>query len=141
MRIIGLLSIGTLLMAGVSLAQGPSFQLVGTMSELMVNVIHPASNDILMSIYRGAPKDDKEWAAVQRSALVLAESGNLLLMPGRVRDQGDWIKNSKLLLDAGTAVYKAARAKDAKALAALDAQIDATCTTCHKQYRPNVYPK
>ena len=141
MRIIGLLSIGTLLLAGVSVAQGPSFQLVGTMSELMVNVIHPASNDILMSIYRGAPKDDKEWAAVQRSALVLAESGNLLLMPGRVRDQGDWIKNSKLLLDAGTAVYKAARAKDAKALAALDAQIDATCTTCHKQYRPNVYPK
>ena len=141
MRIIGLLSIGTLLLAGVGLAQGPSFQLVGTMSELMVNVIHPASNEILMSIYRGAPKDDKEWAAVQRSALVLAESGNLLLMPGRVRDQGDWVKDSKLLVDAGTAAYKAARAKDAKALVALDAQIDATCTTCHKQYRPNVYPK
>jgi hypothetical protein len=141
MRIIGLLSIGTLLLAGVSLAQGPSFQLVGTMSELMVNVIHPASNEILMSIYRGAPKDDKEWAAVQRSALVLAESGNLLLMPGRVRDQGDWVKDSKLLVDVGTAAYKAARAKDAKALAALDSQIDATCTTCHKQYRPNVYPK
>src|SRR5262245_26945050 len=141
MRIIGLLSVVTLLLAGVSLAQGPSFQLVGTMSELMVNVIHPASNDILMSIYRGAPKDDKEWAAVQRSALVLAESGNLLLMPGRVRDQGDWVKDSKLLVDVGTAAYKAARAKDAKALAALDSQIDATCTTCHKQYRPNVYPK
>ena len=29
----------------------------------------------------------------------------------------------------------------ANALAALNDQINASCTTCHKQYRPNVYPK
>ena len=42
MRIIGLLSIGFLLVVGQALAQAPgSYQPVGTMSELMVSMIHP----------------------------------------------------------------------------------------------------
>ena len=142
MRKIALLCIGFLVVAGMTVAQGPqpSFQPVGTMSQLMVDIIHPASNDILLFINRGAPKDDKEWNALQHSAMVLAESGNLLMMPGRARDQGDWIKDAKLLVDAGAAVYKAARAKDANALRATGEQLDASCLTCHKQYRPNVFP-
>ena len=78
---------------------------------------------------------------MRRSALTLAESGNMLTMPGRARDQGDWMKDAKLLVDVGNAAYKAAQAKDASALAALAGAIDASCTTCHKQYRPNVFPQ
>ncbi|MGH2400966.1 MAG: hypothetical protein ACRDF6_14110, partial [bacterium] len=112
MRIIGVLSIGLVLAAGAPVAQAPeSAQPVGTMSELMVSMIYPATNDLLLVVHRGAPKDDKEWAMVQRSAIVLAESGNLLMMRGRARDQGDWIKYSRMLVDAGAAAYKAARAR------------------------------
>ena len=107
----------------------------------MLDLIHPSSNDILLAIYRGGPKDEKEWAAVRRSAVTLAESGNLLMLRGRARDQGDWMKDAKLLVDVGTAAYKAAQAKDGDALAALAGAVDASCTTCHKQYRPNVFPK
>ena len=73
---------------------------------------------------------------VRRGAVTLAESGNLLMLRGRARDQGDWMKDAKLLVDVGNAAYKAAQAKDAAALAALAGALDASCTTCHKQYRP-----
>jgi hypothetical protein len=107
----------------------------------MLDIIYPSSNDILLAIYRGGPKDDQEWATVRRGALILAESGNLLMLRGRARDLTDWMKNTKLLVDAGNAAYKAAQVKDGNALAALAGALDASCTTCHKQYRPNVFPK
>jgi hypothetical protein len=142
MRIFVLLSIGLLLLGSVLLAQGQeSFQPVGTMSELMVSMVYPAANDILLFIARGTPKDDKEWVAVQHSAVRLAESGNVLMMRGHALNQGDWIKDAKMLVDVGAAAYKAARAKDATALAALNEPLNAACTTCHKQYRPNVHPR
>jgi cytochrome c556 len=132
-----ILAIGTFASAQ---APSESFPPAATMKQLMVDFIHPASNDILLFVSRGAPNDEKEWAAVRRGALTLAESGNLLMLRGRARDQGDWMKDARLLVDAGTAAYKAAQAKDLKALAALADSFDASCTTCHKQYRPNVFP-
>ena len=111
------------------------------MMELMTSMVYPAANDLLLFVHRGAPKDDKEWMAVQRSAVLLAESGNVLMMPGRVRDQGEWARSARMLVDAGAAAYKAAKAKDANALLALDAPINASCISCHKQYRPNVHPR
>jgi cytochrome c556 len=124
--------------ATLALAQTPT----ATMKQLMVDMIHPASNDILLAIYRGgpadSPADDKVWATLRRNALTLAEAGKLLAARN---DQSDWKQDAKLLADAGTAVYKAAQAKDWKALASLTGSIDAACTTCHKQYRPDVFPR
>ncbi len=112
-----------------------------TMKQLMLDLIHPASNDLLLIVFRGGPKDDKDWATVRRSAVTLTEAGNLLTMRGRARDQGDWLKDARMLADAGAAAYKAAQSKDAAALAALSGSLDASCTACHKQYRPNVFPR
>lgn len=134
---------GTLLLSALAaFAQAPSepFPPAASVKQLMLDLIHPSSNDILLAIYRGGPQDEKEWAAVRRSAVSLAESGNMLMMRGRARDQGEWMKDAKLLVDAGNAAYKAAQAKDSSALAALAGAVDASCTTCHKQYRPNVFP-
>lgn len=142
MRIIGLLSIGVMLTAGALAAQAPEpTQPVGTMREFMVSVVYPPTNDLLLVMHRGGPKDDAEWAAVQRSAIQLAESGNLLMLRGRAVDQGQWIKDARLLVDAGAAAYKAARAKDVDALRAVDAPLNASCVTCHTRYRPNVHPR
>ncbi len=120
----------------IAVLQQPTFQPVGTVSQLMINIIYPTSND-LFYIERNPPTTDAEWGAIERSALTLAESGNLLMMPGRARDQGDWIKDSKMVVDAGTAAFKAARAKDMNAILALNEQLVASCTTCHRQYRQN----
>jgi hypothetical protein len=108
--------------------------------QLMLDLIHPASNDILLAVNRGGPSDDKEWAVIRRSALALAESGNTLTTQGQSSSDA-WVKAVKLLTDAGSEAYKAAQAKDAKALAAVTARIDASCTNCHKQFRPNVFPR
>jgi hypothetical protein len=121
-------------------AQAPSsdaLQPVATMKQLMLDVIHPASNSVLLAINRGGPVDEKEWAEVRRGAMTLAESGNLLIMRNRA---SAWVADAKLLMDAGTAAYKAADAKDARALSTLADRIDASCTTCHKQFRPNLFP-
>lgn len=126
---------------GFAQAQSGSSAPNATMRQLMLDLIHPASNDILLMIYRGGPSDDKEWATVRHNALTLAETGNLLMMPGRARDDADWPKDVKELVDAGNAAYKAAEAKNAPALAAVAAPLDASCTNCHKQHRPNVFPR
>jgi len=131
--------LGVLFMWPLALsAQEPAelLQPVATMKQLMLDFIHPASNSVLLAINRGGPADDKEWADVRRGALTLAESGNLLIMRNRT---ATWVADAKLLMDAGTAAYKAADAKDDRALAALADRIDASCTTCHKQYRPNIF--
>jgi hypothetical protein len=121
------------LIAALAFAQSPA-----TMKQLMLDLIHPASNDILLFVNRGAPKSDAEWATVRRSALTLQESGDLLAARNV---QGDWARDAKLLADVGAAAYRAAQAKDFNALAALTDSLDASCTTCHKQYRPNVFPQ
>jgi opacity protein-like surface antigen len=134
------------LVAGVFLA-APLFaaaqtpdapQPVATMKRLMLDVIHPASNALLLLIHRGGPGDDKEWTEARRSAIILAESGNLLIIRNRA---AAWSADAKLLTDAGAAAYKAAEAKDVKALTASADRIDASCTTCHKHSRPNVFPE
>ena len=143
MRKRGMLLVGlTLIAVGASMAQAQdAAQPVGTMAELMTSMVYPAANDLLLSIARGGPTSDKEWMAAQRSAVLLGESGNVLMMRGRARDQADWMKDARLLVDAGAAAYRAARAKDLNALTALDAPINASCVSCHKQYRPNVHPR
>lgn len=143
MRIGGWLFIGVLLTAaGAVVAQTQdAAQPVGTMADVMTSMVYPAANDLLLSIARGGPQNEKEWMAVQRSAVLLGESGNVLMMRSRARDQGEWITDAKTLVDAGTAAYRAARSKDVNALTALEAPINASCVSCHKQYRPNVHPR
>ena len=129
---------GVLALSAALSAQAPSdaLQPVATMKQLMVDVIHPASNSIVLLVNRGGPGDEREWAEARRSAMTLAESGNLLIMRNRAPD---WVADARMLTDVGSAAYKAAEAKDAKALAALADRLDASCTTCHKQFRPALF--
>ena len=143
MRILGWLFVSVMLTAtGAVVMQAQNgAQPVGTMADVMTSMVYPSANDLLLSIARGGPKDDKEWMALQRSAVLLGESGNVLMMPARARDQAQWMTEARTLVDAGAAAYRAARAKDVNALTALEASINASCVSCHKQYRPNVHPR
>jgi hypothetical protein len=137
-----------LLLAGATLAQAPDGQTppsdqaipkparVGTMSDLMAKIIYPTS-DAVFYITTRTPKDDAEWNDLQAKTLMLAQSGNLLLLPIYARDQDRWMKDAKLMLDAGDAAFKAAKAKDLAALEALNDKLYESCVTCHQHYRPN----
>ena len=113
----------------------PPMRNIGTMSDLMVKIIYPAS-DALFYIESRTPKTDAEWTVVEGQALMVAESANLLMLPGRARDQKQWMVDAKLMLDAGAEAYAAAKKKDAAAIAALSDRLVESCTQCHKNYRP-----
>jgi hypothetical protein len=125
-----------LLLAGTAMAQAPTYQPVGTTLQIMRAMVIPSST-VIFNIPSQAPKDDKEWAVVQNNALILAESGNLLMMAGRSKDNGEWIKDSKMLVNAGAAAFKAANAKDVDKLGDVGDDILTSCETCHKKYKPD----
>jgi hypothetical protein len=111
-------------------------QRVATMSELMIKVIYPTS-DAVFYISTRTPTTEAEWGALQGQTLMLAESGNLMTMPGYTRADERWKADAKLMRDAGAAAYKAAMAKDVAALEAVSDQLYESCTTCHTHFRPN----
>ncbi len=113
----------------------PPTRNVGSMSELMVKIIYPTS-DALFYIESRTPTTETEWTALEGQALMLAESANLLMMPGRARDQKQWMADAKLMLDAGAAAVKAVKTKNVEAISTLNEQLLESCTSCHKHYRP-----
>jgi hypothetical protein len=140
-------SLGVRLIAGASLlamaaiAQAPApFQPVGNMSQLMIDIIYPTS-DALFYVDRDPPKNQHEWSLLRGQALMLAESGNLLMMEGRARDQENWIKYSKTMIDIGTTAFKAAQAKDLDGIRALNDPLNDVCVNCHLQYRPGYHKR
>ena len=108
---------------------------VGSMSDLMVKIIYPTS-DAIFYVESRTPTTDAEWTTLEGQALMLAESANLLMMPGRARDQKQWMADAKLMLDAGAAAVKAAKTKKVEAVSAVSDQLLESCTSCHKHYRP-----
>ena len=127
-------TLGVLLLGSVLLAQDAPFQPVATISQIMVAITLPYS-DALLYIERNPPQNERDWETLQLQALMLAESGNLLMMKGRAKNQGQWMKDARMLVDAGAAAVKATRAKDIQAVLALNEQIVDSCITCHKQFR------
>jgi cytochrome c556 len=113
----------------------PSMARVGTMSELMIHIIYPTS-DAVFYISSRTPTTDAEWAALQANTLTLAESANLLMMPGRTR-AGQWNADSRLMLDAAWGAFKAAKAKNVEGVEAVSDQLYESCVSCHKAYRPD----
>jgi hypothetical protein len=118
-----------------SASQELHMQPAGTMSELMVKIIYPAS-DAIFYITTREPKSEAEWVELQGKALAVAESANLLMMPGRARDQDRWMRDAQLMLEAGRAAFRAAKAKDVAAIDALNDRLYTSCTSCHQHYRP-----
>ena len=118
-------------------------QPVADVKQLMASVVDPAADVIWGSVgtivsekgtEERAPKTDAEWAAVFNSAVVISESGNLLMMGGRAKDNGEWIKHSRDLIDIGSRTMKAAQARDKDAIFTLGGDIYNVCADCHKTY-------
>ena len=114
----------------------PVARRIGTMSDLMVQIIYPAS-DAIFYITTRTPTTSAEWTALEGTSLMLAESANLLLMPSRAKDRGQWMKDATLLLDVGEAAFWAAKEKDVEALTELNEQLYQSCVQCHRNYRPD----
>ena len=82
-----------------------------------------------------APKNDEEWTALGNKAAALAEAGNLILMEGRAVDQGDWVKMSHAMIDAGKQTLKAVEAKSTEGVLTAGEAVNESCDNCHQRYR------
>ena len=133
-----------LLLCGAAIAQAPVYKPapVGTLKQVMRGVLLPNS-DIVFSVSQTPPKNDKEWAVVQDSAIAISEAAALISMPGRLLSNGqkvplerpDWIKFTKELVDAGAASYKAAQSKNQDVVVVSLDRLSNACDSCHEVYR------
>lgn len=112
----------------------PQPEPVATMSELMIHVIYPAS-DAIFYITSREPSTSEQWTELEMKALMLAESGNLLMLPYYARDNGQWMRDAGLLREAGRAAFEAARGRDLEALANINDPLYESCVSCHQNYR------
>ncbi len=83
------------------------------------------------------------WQEVENSALALAETANLLMIPGRVCENGKPVpvqeetyrKAAEGLAAAGRAAFKAAQAKSMDSIIEVSETVATACSNCHEPYR------
>src|SRR4030095_13880463 len=107
---------------------------VANVRELHELMISPAS-DAVFAASSNEALDAKGWTTARNQAIVLAESGNLLMVGTRVRDNGNWMKMSRAMVDAAALAATAAEKKDALALESATDAITVSCMECHRPYR------
>jgi cytochrome c553 len=134
MRITLLLLAVTAVVVTAGAASESPYRLLATVQEIMTVFTVPQS-DVIFNVSAEPPKDDEGWQNIQNSALILAESGNLLLLPGRVPAASEeWTKQSEALIDAAIMASRAAREKNADNLAEAGNKLYDSCTGCHEKY-------
>jgi hypothetical protein len=117
------------------MVQDTTYVPVASTTELMQVFVIPPSNDLL-NVGLDIPGDDDAWAAVEASALMLAESGNLLMLPERAEGREGWIASARAMSEAARDSLEAARARagDEETWFDLSDRILAACSNCHCEY-------
>jgi hypothetical protein len=123
----------------------PPFQTVATPKELMNNVLDPAVDVIWDAVgtiitpegtFEKAPATDDEWAGIRAGAVLLAESGNLLMIGNRSGGSPEWIAQAQALIDVSKRTIQVIDKKDKDALFTIGGDIYDVCTNCHRQFAP-----
>jgi hypothetical protein len=113
---------------------------IATVEQIMETTIEPVSNKVFDAaawengVQVGGPKTDDDWKLVEANALMLAETGNLLLMGSRKKDAGGWVTRTQAMMDAAKEAARAAAAKNTDAVFNAGTKIYLACTGCHLQY-------
>ncbi len=131
-----------LFFAGAAVAQAPSsYRPYAALGDIMAGILLPMSNAVF-DVTKRAPKDDMEWITVQTDAAILAEVGNLILTPGRRKENGqpvpqtaDSKRHVQTLVEAAKGAHRAALKKDADAVFVACEPLYQACFGCHAAYR------
>ncbi len=130
--VLGVVMATTLVSAADSDSASP--QATTNLSEMMTRIVQPSS-DAVFYVARTPPQTGEDWRRLESQTLMLAESANLLLMPGYVQAQEQWLRDSLLMRNAAVAAYKAAQTKDLAALEELNNALYESCENCHMATR------
>ena len=137
----------TLVMMSCTDKQRPApFSPTGSQHQFMTAYLEPAAEHIWDSAgfiitidgeQDLQPTSDEGWAAVAHHATVVAEGGNLLMLPGYLpedADPADWMEYSAGLTRAALRARTAAQAQDADALFSAGGEIYVVGRACHNKY-------
>jgi hypothetical protein len=129
------------------------------LNQLMRGVLYPAANVVFFPQFENPEKVKQAldpgmatdplasafggWQAVENAALALAESANLLMIPGRVCSNGvpvpmtdpAWATYVEEVRDAGMKAFAAAQAKDQEKVSDLSQTVSDACAHCHRKWR------
>jgi mono/diheme cytochrome c family protein len=146
---------------GASAAAAPntSFPVTGNLNQVMRGILFPSSN-VLFDVQTrdpGARRTGADattiigrysdvydpWILVDVAAISLAESGPLLMTPGRRCENGkpvpvdrtDWQQYVRGLVDIGRAAYRASQTRNQAAVSDITTQVSDACANCHRAYR------
>ena len=133
------------MLAGCSREAPPPYRIEMPLKEIMGHVVDPASDMIwTASGYEITEAGERElfpttedgWLAVENGATIVAESANLLMLPGRALDDGEWMTLASRMADEALVAKAAAQAKDKDKLFAAGASLYESCVACHDKYIP-----
>jgi hypothetical protein len=116
------------------------FRTVGSVKQLMGGMMAPASARIWdAAVYvngqaRNEPTTDDDWSQLEAAAVTLAESGNLLQIGDRVRDNGKWLTYAQQLTTASEAAVRAANSRNIETLISTGSDVYTVCANCHRDY-------
>ena len=133
---------GAILLLAIGCSGGAPYKPVMSVKELMSATVEPNAFGVFDSavwvngVPTGVPTNDEEWEEVEHHALTLAESANLLMMPGRAKDQGPWMDQALALQAAAMAAAKAAQTKSIDEMFKVGGPLDVVCDNCHHLYPP-----
>jgi hypothetical protein len=142
-----LIAAGVLLSACSSGPMPPPYKPIADNKLLMQAVVDPLADAIWESVgavitvdgtQEIAPKNQEEWTNLRNSAIALAESGNLLMMSPRAKDDQEWMRLSQALIDSAMGAVKAAEARKPDDVFNAGGEIYAVCSNCHSKYMPGL---
>lgn len=121
------------LTAAAAQAQESGAAAASSVTEIMKAMTIPGSNAV-WDVGRNPPRDEAAWQALRNRAVLLAESGNLLLLGGRAKDDAVWRKTARMMAASGAAALRAAKARDADGVAAAGNLAVDACEMCHERH-------
>lgn len=103
------------------------------MHEFMEYVFQPTFKRLKPAM-AAAPTNNQGWKTIKSDALILAESGNLLLIRKPENEAADWTKHSVMVRDFGGKLYRSAKAKDFDMSRKHYEAMVKNCNACHEQF-------
>jgi hypothetical protein len=116
----------------------PGLQAVAE-TRLLMEGLDQANFQGLERLFREGPTDAEGWAFARGQALLIAETGNLLMLrPPHNRGRDQWQEYSAELRSAATQVARAAAGRNLGSCRLRLGELATVCNRCHQTFRVNV---
>jgi hypothetical protein len=134
--------VGLLIGCGEEEAPGPAYQPVVDTKQFMNWILDPMADVIwgsagtittIEGVEDLAPTTQEGWDAVRNAAATLAETGNLLQIPGHSRGS-DWNEISAGLTQTAVLLIEAAENQNDEQVFDYGGQLYNVCVSCHQLY-------